>query len=212
MWEKVRAGGPSGRLLAHWLVDAAGRHQWRLEISNATYVHWLDRNDRIVTVSDEWRRFASENGAPDLPDLVIGRLLWDFVDESAQSHDWRSIFQGVRETVEPAWIPHRADSPDVLRVAMMAVFPSEDRGLVVKWWFTREEPRDPEKRTEARRERGGRANGPSLQGSPVRGACLDSILFLCQEVGGWGNGRAASTGEVQQARMVSQASAAILIP
>jgi hypothetical protein len=138
-------------------------------------------------VSDDWGRFAAENGAPDLGSQVIGRSIWEFVDENAQSHDWRSIFRAVRETGETAWIPHRSDSPELERVGMAAVSPGEGRELTVTWWFTQIRP------CGFRREEEGcppiAANisvrpARHLNGARVRDIRADSILFLCQEVGG----------------------------
>jgi len=44
---------------------------------NTTY--HIDAADRIVAVDAAWIAFAAANDAPDLPERVLGRPVWQFI-------------------------------------------------------------------------------------------------------------------------------------
>ena len=91
---------------------------------NTTY--HLDASDRIVAVDTAWIAFAAANGAPDLPDRVLGRPVWQFFSNLTVRELYRTLFRRVRETRDGVTLTFRCDSPDVRRFMSLTVECDDD--------------------------------------------------------------------------------------
>ncbi len=81
----------------------------------------IDEGDRIVSVNDEWDRFAAQNAGEDvLSTHVLERSIWDFVGNDETRDFYRQAFDQVRggDTVT---FNYRCDSPDRLRLLEMSM-------------------------------------------------------------------------------------------
>ena len=90
-----------------------------------TLSYQIDRHDRLVVLSESWREFALANdGAAVLPERVLGRRLWDFVQDRHLGQLYRHLVARVRSgpAVE---FPYRCDSPAQRRLFLMRVAPAE---------------------------------------------------------------------------------------
>ena len=95
--------------------------------NNTTYGHSVDKNDRIVAVSENWQAFAEENlGATCFPEKIIGSSLWDHIRDPETKHLYEIILQKVREHHCQATFPFRCDSPEKRRFLELSVIPMED--------------------------------------------------------------------------------------
>jgi len=74
--------------------------------------YWFDSNDCITKVDENWQRFASENGAPDLsPEAVKARHLSSFISDEGTRELWRLLLARARQGV-PIGLTVRCDAPD----------------------------------------------------------------------------------------------------
>lgn len=86
-------------------------------------IYRIDAEDRITEVSDEWERFAEENGGNPDPGAVLGRNLWDFITDEGNRSIYRCMVNAVRQHAVPLQIPFRCDSPTVERHMTMTIAP-----------------------------------------------------------------------------------------
>lgn len=92
--------------------------------ASSEFRYEVDRDNRIVSVDDAWRGFASDNGWKELAsnDVVgqdIARYVagWDLVTL------YGAIFDHVRKSGTPESIPFRCDSPTVKRYMELEIAP-----------------------------------------------------------------------------------------
>jgi hypothetical protein len=107
------------------------------------YIHRIDAEDRLTFVNDEWRRFAEENGAPDLPERAQGTPLWMHIRGRDLQHVYRAIVARVRASREPLAYPFRCDSPEVRRFMELTVAPGPGGEVEFRSRLLRVEPRQP---------------------------------------------------------------------
>lgn len=111
-------------------------------VVSGTVSYGIDEQDRIVTVGDEWDRFAQENEAHGLiGSSVLNRSLWSFISDETTRHLFKTIVKRCRHgrTIRLAY---RCDSPAVRRYMEMTVEPGEKPNWVLFRCRTmREEPR-----------------------------------------------------------------------
>jgi len=116
----------------------------------------VDGNDAIVSIDEEWLRFARENAAPELtPDHLVGRSLWDFVAGREMHLVYREIFERVRSHDTPILLPFRCDSADRRRYMRLTISPIVDDRLQLDALLVREEPRAPVQLLDAPEARSG---------------------------------------------------------
>jgi hypothetical protein len=82
----------------------------------------VDGNDVIVSLGDDWLRFARENAAAELSrESVIGHNLWEYVAGNATRELYEVIFRRVRDQRRTLVLPFRCDSPDRFRFMQLAI-------------------------------------------------------------------------------------------
>jgi len=91
--------------------------------------YWLDDDDRIVEVDENWLPSAIDNGAPELnPAHVCGRPLDSFISDTTTRLLWRSLVRRAR-LGEAAMVIIRSDAPDRRRLVLLRL--SRDGGRVL---------------------------------------------------------------------------------
>lgn len=89
----------------------------------------LRRDNTIAFRNLAWRRFASENGAPDLADWSGGSILDVFRPSVREAYD--VLFDRVREQAEPADHVYQCSSPTTYREFCLRVLPLADGHLLL---------------------------------------------------------------------------------
>ncbi|MEO8140660.1 MAG: hypothetical protein ABI742_13485 [Gemmatimonadota bacterium] len=93
-------------------------------------VYTVNRSDTLVAVNEAWTVFAAENdGGRLLPRVVLGRSLWDFIDDGATKHLYRQLCSRVRAGIGPVRFSLRCDSPGMRRLLEMSITPETAGGL-----------------------------------------------------------------------------------
>jgi len=109
-----------------------------------TTSYLIDDLDLIQWVNDQWSVFAAENDGMDvIAEVVIGKLLWDFIHDMTTVHLYRLMLQEVRLRGVAMSFDLRCDSPDRRRFMNMQVR-GEDGMVRFDCKIVREEPRTPE--------------------------------------------------------------------
>lgn len=101
----------------------------------------IDRNDVVVTVGEDWERFAADNSAPDLGELPAGRTLWSYFDHDDVRTVWQLLVSRVRSQQAEASVPLRCDAPDLRRWFELTVTPEADGAVRFRCVLVFEEPR-----------------------------------------------------------------------
>lgn len=100
----------------------------------------LDRQDRIIAVSDGWDRFALDNDGPTACAAhVLGGRLVDAIDGDPVRMFMTAILMRVRASGQAEVIPYRCDSPTVKRFYTMTVRPLMQGAVRVEHFLDREE-------------------------------------------------------------------------
>ena len=111
-------------------------------MTNSTIVYVLDHQDRIISVSGAWDKFADENNGTNLSSKdVCGRPLWDFVTGDATRMWLEAIFQYARLLGTSVVRPYRCDSPDLKRFMRMRIDFEQGGILTVEHEIMATEPR-----------------------------------------------------------------------
>ena len=93
-------------------------------MKETSYSYTIDVNDQISFVSDSWKEFARNNGAPELAGTnVIGRSLWDFISDPDTAQIYSHFLEKVRAENETQVVEFRCDSPDTLRLMRLSMNP-----------------------------------------------------------------------------------------
>lgn len=116
-------------------------------------VYHVDRDDRLIQVSESWTVFAGANDAPELAGpKVLGRPLWDFIADIGTVHLYRGLLERVRAG-RPAQFPFRCDGPAVRRPMEMTMVEAGDGGVEFRCQFLGDRPRDPQPVLDRRADR-----------------------------------------------------------
>ena len=107
------------------------------------YEYVINGQDVITHVNGEWRTFAAENTAPELPDQALGSWLWQQVHGIEVKHLYRTLLDRVRDERIICRIPYRCDAPHLRRFMMLEMTPLEGGEVRFISWVVREEPRAP---------------------------------------------------------------------
>lgn len=96
-----------------------------------TYRYAIDRNDVVVSLSENWQAFADENLGGDAcsPRNIIGSSLWRHIGEWETKQLYQIILEKVRERKRRATFPFRCDSPDKRRFLNLSVIPMEANSI-----------------------------------------------------------------------------------
>lgn len=104
--------------------------------------YWLDKNDRIVKVCEQWDLFAHENeGDKVLAHHVIGQPLWRFLSGDETRMWVEMILNRVRYIGQPVERPYRCDSDNVRRHLRLSVTPLDNHYLSIESTLVATEPR-----------------------------------------------------------------------
>lgn len=106
-----------------------------------TIIYKINREDRIIAVSDNWMDFARDNQATHTchPDFVIDRPIMEFMAGEETLYLYSILVQKVRESQKPITFPFRCDSPNMRRFLEMNIRPL-DEILEFRSSILREEP------------------------------------------------------------------------
>jgi predicted Fe-S protein YdhL (DUF1289 family) len=86
------------------------------------YRYRVDAADRLTWVDDQWLAFARENGAAGLVEpMVVGRSLWEFMQDDATRELYQEIHERIRATGNPLVMPFRCDSPLLQRHMQLTI-------------------------------------------------------------------------------------------
>lgn len=89
--------------------------------------YWIDTEDRIVRIDEDWPIFAQENGASELTfQAVEGRPLRKFISDKATAHLWTLLLNKARKgyTLD---LDIRCDAPDCRRLVHLNLSRDADR-------------------------------------------------------------------------------------
>jgi len=104
----------------------------------------IDKDDRIVFLSESWKSFASNNMAGVLTkDYVLNKSIYDFVADEKIRHLYQMVLDRSRHEQKRIRLPFRCDSPDRRRYMAMEVFPLNADLLSMKSCMLKEELREP---------------------------------------------------------------------
>lgn len=105
------------------------------------YRYRVNCEDIVSWVDAWWLAFARENGAPELSaENVVGRCLWDFVDDDATRGIYQQLHRRVRESGQSVVVPFRCDSPNLRRHMRLTILPGADGDLCYESQLLRVEP------------------------------------------------------------------------
>lgn len=92
-----------------------------------TGVHYrIDGADCLMEVGGGWSDFAVANaGSTLVPDMVLGRSLWDYVSDLTTRQLYRTILRHVRSDGVPVRFRFRCDGPTMRRLLEMEITPVE---------------------------------------------------------------------------------------
>ncbi len=91
-------------------------------VDQRVFIHWVNAEDCIVQVNQEWRDFALENHAAELgTEAVLGASLWNFISDLPTKAIYRTLLTKVRQTKQPVAVPFRCDAPDRRRFMQMTI-------------------------------------------------------------------------------------------
>ncbi|MFZ0133251.1 MAG: hypothetical protein WAK95_11960 [Desulfobacterales bacterium] len=113
--------------------------------SNDLYIYLIDKNDKIISVSNNWSTFAQQNmGATERsPNNVIGSSLWSFIQDEETTHLYEIIIQKIRKNLRPVNIPFRCDSPEERRFLNLSIVPMKNDFITFLSQIVETESRDP---------------------------------------------------------------------
>jgi len=107
-------------------------------------VYHLNAQDEILSVNEEWLLFAGANeGELLFPPEVVGRRLWDFIDDLETRHIYQLLHERVRTRGEPVRLSLRCDAPERRRLLELSISPASDQGLTYCVTPVSQEDRDP---------------------------------------------------------------------
>lgn len=99
-------------------------------LAQTDVVYTVNRSDTLVSVNEAWVVFAAENdGGRLLPRVILGRSLWDFIDDAASKHLYRQLCSRVRAGIGPVRFSLRCDSPGMRRLLEMTIAAEPAGGL-----------------------------------------------------------------------------------
>ena len=104
-------------------------------------IYHIDGSDRICAVGADWAEFALANdGTAALPEKVLGRSLWDFIEDANVRELYRQIVLRVRSGY-PAQFEYRCDAPEWRRRFRMTIRAGKDGTVEFLSQLIRAEPR-----------------------------------------------------------------------
>lgn len=108
------------------------------------YVYRIDGNDNIIYVSDNWNKFAKDNGASKscLLSFVLNKPLWDFIADIETIHLYKLLVEMARTKKKSITVPIRCDSPNLRRFIEIIIKPLPGNSVEFSSQIIRVEQRD----------------------------------------------------------------------
>jgi len=97
------------------------------EQDTRTFIYQIDSDDRIVDVNDDWLSFGAENVYNLSQDLVVNKLLWNFIAGNETRYLYKVMLDKVRTNRVKFKVPFRCDSPDCRRFMELEVFSPNEK-------------------------------------------------------------------------------------
>jgi hypothetical protein len=94
----------------------------RVKSRHPTIRYWIDAQDRVIRVNDEWARFAAENDGETVGPAtgIVGQTLWSFIDDPTLCNLYREMVLLAR-IGRPIVFGFRCDAPCFRRVFQMRI-------------------------------------------------------------------------------------------
>ena len=117
-----------------------------------TFTHRIDKNGKIISISENWLSFAQENqgSKPCFSENIIGSSLWDHIHDRETKHLYEIIVQKVLKSNRQASFSFRCDSPEKRRFLKLTVIPLQDGSIEFISQIIRTETREPVEYTQIR--------------------------------------------------------------
>ena len=80
-------------------------------MDDCPFVYCVNYQDELTYMNDTLADFAERNGAPGLAQMVIGKLLWDYIEGPDVQHIYGVLMRKLRSSMNPTVLPFRFDSP-----------------------------------------------------------------------------------------------------
>ncbi|MCA1792311.1 MAG: PAS domain-containing protein [Desulfotignum sp.] len=115
----------------------------RIQISKDIFIYRIDSTDTIVSISDNWCTFADANawGSSLRPEDVVGRKLWDFIQDLETQHLYQELLRRTRGGMNSRPIPFRCDSPKERRYLELLIKALPNEQIEITSKICRTEPR-----------------------------------------------------------------------
>lgn len=87
-----------------------------------TIRYWIDAQDRIIRVNDEWAKFSAENDGGSVGSAagILGQTLWSFIEDQTLGNLYREMVLHARKG-HPISFSFRCDAPCFRRVFQMRI-------------------------------------------------------------------------------------------
>jgi hypothetical protein len=111
---------------------------------NNAYVYVIDDEDRIVSISDNWLSFASENKAEESchPAKILNQSIWQCINGIETTQLYKICITNVRLQQKMVVLPFRCDSPERRRYLELKISPLPQNYIQFSSCIVREEPRE----------------------------------------------------------------------
>lgn len=110
----------------------------------SVFIYRIDQECNISSLSSNWLSFALDNegGEKNVPAVVLGKPLWNFISGEETRHLYQIILKEVRSNNKSFQLPFRCDSPDMRRYLQLSVIPLEGGSIEFQSRILRTEPRE----------------------------------------------------------------------
>ncbi|KAA3610434.1 MAG: hypothetical protein D8M58_05535 [Calditrichaeota bacterium] len=115
-----------------------------INISNKkVFIYYLDSNDKIIDVDDNWLSFAAENVYSISQSFIKDKPIWDIITDIEIQHFYKILIDKVRTYKTKIHFPFRCDSPDCRRFMELSLRLDQENRIEFKSRLIREEFREP---------------------------------------------------------------------
>lgn len=94
--------------------------------NSSSFVYYIDRRDRIITIDDSFIKFALDNNASGMTRNIEFSSIWQYISGDIVRYIYRELFREVRERRREIEFPFRCDSPHEKRFMRMKMIPLLD--------------------------------------------------------------------------------------
>lgn len=98
---------------------------------STTYIYYINKEDIVAYVNEEWNTFALENEGAHLINQTLGKPIWNFISDGLVKRLYQELFKAVRNAQRSVNVSFRCDSPEKMRFMQMELHPLENNGLAI---------------------------------------------------------------------------------